>query len=129
MTGRHTCAALWALATALAVTGRISNDGPLVVLAWVLAALLTVITVLGADLSRDERLVRPVGYRIATGALLAVALAGIVLGLVPGATETSKLIAFYFGLVAVFAHRAFVAARPGPAILTVTVAMYTWLPI
>ena len=95
---------------------------------FVCAIVVSFVSVAMARPTREERLVRPVGYRIAIGALLVVALAGASVGLVPHASGPSQLLGVYFGIVAVLAYRALVARGPRRAIIVVVIAMWTWLP-
>lgn len=125
---RQVCAVLWGVLVALALAGMLAGTYGVVALAWLGAVALLFITVIGTRPARVARLVEPYAYRGAATVLLAVNVAGVVLGCLPGATETSRLLALYFGLIGVFGYRALVASRPGPALLTVTITLFAWLP-
>src|SRR5512133_124271 len=115
---RRVCAVMWGLLVAFALAGLLVHNYALVGLTWIGAVALLFITVAGTRPTRVARLVEPFAYRGAGTALLAVNVA----------TETSQLLALYFGLIGVFGYRALVANRPGPALLTVAIALFAWLP-
>jgi len=125
---RRVCAVMWGLLVAFALAGLLVHNYALVGLTWIGAVALLFITVAGTRPARVARLVEPFAYRGAATTLLAVNVAGVTLGCLPGATETSQLLALYFGLIGVFGYRALVANRPGPALLTVAIALFSWLP-
>jgi hypothetical protein len=125
---RHLCAVMWGLLVVFALAGMLAQNLALLALVWMGAVAVLVITVIGMRPARVARLAEPYAYRGVATVLFAVNVAGVVLGLVPGATETSQLLALYFGLIGVFGYRALVANRPGPALLTVTLALFAWLP-
>jgi len=127
--GRWICASLWMLVLAAALAGMLLGNGRGQLIAFVAAVVVTIVTAVMAKLARDERLAYPVAYRIAAGALLAVALAGVVLALVPHASEASRIAGVFFGLVSLLAYRAVVARGPRTAMFTVVIAMWAWLPI
>jgi hypothetical protein len=122
------CAALWMFVFVLALAS-ILLDAPRAGLgAFGFAVVVSFVTIAMSKLSREQQLVHPVAYRIATIGVLAVALAGVVFALVPGASKMSHLFGVFFGLVAILAYRAVVARGPTRAMVAVVVAMWTWLP-
>jgi len=128
--GRRLCAVLWGCLVAFAFAGFHVHSGSLLILAWFGSVAMIIISVATARTARDaERLVQPRAYRTVAGSLFAVMVAGVVIGLLPGAPEMSQLGALYFGLLGVLAYRALVAKRPGPALSTTFVAIVTWLPV
>jgi hypothetical protein len=125
---RRLCAALWMFVLAVAL-GSYAFQAPRAgLLAFVSAIVVSAMTVIMSKPTRDERLERPLTYRIAAGALLALSLAGGVLALVPRASEKSQILGVFFLIVSVIAHRALVAKGPGRALFGVVVLMWTWLP-
>ena len=126
---RRVCGWLWMFVLLAAVAATVVGNGRAQFLAFGLAVMMTIGTAVMGKLTRDERLVHPVAYRIAAGALLAVALAGVVLALVPHASEVSRLAGVFFGLVSLLAYRAVVARGPRTAMFTVVIVMWAWLPV
>jgi len=126
---RTSLAVLWASATCCGAIGR-AFDVPLWELAaWFAAVALLVATVVVARFAREETLVRPLVYRAAAVAWLAVALAGFAIGFAPGATDISEVYILYFAIMMILAYRAVVARGPRPAMLAVTVSLFAWLPL
>lgn len=125
---RRFCAALWLCVFGAAAAGAVIGDGRASLAAFGLAVLASLLTVVMAKPGHDERLMVPVGYRVATGAVLGAALAGAALALLPGACEASKVTGVFFGLAAVLAYRAVVARGPRAAVVAVIVAMWSWIP-
>lgn len=76
----------------------------------------------------EEQLVRPRSYRVIAGAVLAVSIAGTVMGTLPESSERSQLLAVFFGITTILAYRTLVARGPRPARLLVAVTGITWLP-
>jgi hypothetical protein len=127
--GRRLCAVLWGCLVAFALAGFHVRSGSLLILAWFGSVAMIIISVVTARTRAEERLVQPRAYRAIAATLFAVMVAGVVVGLLPGAPEMSQLGAVYFGLIGVLAYRALVARRPGPALSTAFVAIVTWLPV
>ena len=125
---RRLCAAFWVLVLAAAVGGFLLHDARLGVIAFASAVVVSFLTVIVSKLARDERLERPLAYRIAAGAVLAVSLAGVVCALVSHASDRSQIYGVFFGLVAFLSYRALVARGPRRAVFAVVIAMWTWLP-
>jgi hypothetical protein len=125
---RRFCAVLWGFVLAFAGVAAMFTDGMEVALS-VLGAFITLLLSLSMGKpSMNERLDRPRLYRLVTGAFLAVALFGVALAAVPAANDITKILAVYFGLVALFAYRAVVARGPRAALGAATIAMVAIIP-
>lgn len=126
---RRFCAVLWGFVFAFGGVATAFSD-PMGVTLSILAAFVATLLTLGMGKPTiNERLDRPHLYRAVTGTFLAVALFGVVLGVLPHANDTTKTLAMYFGLVALLAYRALVATGPRAALVAVTLAMITLAPV
>jgi hypothetical protein len=126
---RGFCAALWGFVLAFGGVATMFSDTMGVTLSVLAAFIATLLTLGMGKPTINERLDRPRLYRAVTGAFLAIALFGVVLAAVPGANDTTKVLAVYFGLVALLAYRAVVSSGPRAAVVAVTLAMITLAPI
>src|SRR5262245_37387529 len=120
-TTRRTFAALWLGVLAAGVGGVVGHNHPLLLCTWLASVLIMIGTAATARLGKDEHLVHTRPYRLVAGALLVVALAGSVLGFVPGASDASQLYAVFFMPIAVLAYRSVVARGASSAVGTAAI--------
>src|SRR5687767_2471388 len=128
MTPRQVCAVLWLLLAICALIGGAAEEGQMVLVAWVGAIVMLLVTVILVRPKTEERLARPLPYRVVSGLLLALALTGGVLALVPDASEASQAYGVFFALIAVVVYRAVIARGASTAMRTLALAMFLFLP-
>lgn len=126
---RQLCAALWGCLFVLAFMGVVLEAGQPASIALVGSLIVSLLTLSLAKFEPEEALVYPRLYRAVAGAWLAVSLGGVVLGLLPSASEASRFFAVYFGAVSFVAYRAVVARGPRRAVSGVVISILLWFPL
>lgn len=125
---RRFCAVLWGFVLAFAIAAMVYED-PMALTLTAICGFVTLLLTLGMGKAAiDERLARPRQYRLVTGAFLALAVFGGVLGMLPDASDDARVLAVYFGIVALYAYRGLVARGPRPALGAVSIAAIASLP-
>jgi len=125
---RTVCAVFWALTFVLALGGLVTHNPLAVMSAWAATVVLTIVTAILAKLGREELLVRPRLYRGVTAVALVAALGGCLLGVLPHASEWSRVFAVFFAVAAIVTYRAVIARGPRAAMLAIVIVSWTWLP-
>lgn len=125
---RRLGAAFWMVVFAAALGSVVLEAPRLGLFAFAAAVVVSLATVVMSKLSREERVVQPVTYRIVAGVTLVTALAGGTIALMPRASEPSQMLGVFFALTAFLAYRALVARGPRCAMLAVVTAMWLWIP-
>ena len=123
---RRSASVAW-FAIAACVLIAVLGQLPLLAMATWVAALIAVLFT-NRHVTNDEHLVRPRAHYVISGAVLGVALAGAVMGMLPAATDKSQLLAVFFGVTAILAYRVLVAGGARPVMWLVGVTSFTWLP-
>lgn len=125
---RRVLAIAWILAVALALTGWLAGQPLTLVGLWFAALMLLATSSAIARPRTDERLERPLAYRIVTAFSFALPLAGALLTQVPHGSDVSYLFAPYFVLMAWLGYRSLVARGAHRALLMTTCGLLVWLP-
>jgi hypothetical protein len=126
MAPRQLCAVLWLVLLAIGLLSYVyANLAPIVFFG---SFALMFVTVRLSRVTSREVCTMPVAYRGAIAILLATALLGVVLGLLPAARDTSKVLAILFGVVSLLSYRALVARGPSAAIAAVAIILVLWFP-
>ncbi len=118
----------WCLVAGCVLVSGVTGIPQLAIATWVVALGVLLLTNRRFHAMSEEQLVRSRAYRAAAGGLFGLALAGCVMGMLPGASERGQLLAVFFGITAILSYRALVARGPKPTILLVAITSFTWAP-
>lgn len=124
---RWTCAVCWLVVLGLALMAFFVEPG-FAMIAFFGALVLMAVTVWAARVTREEVCTMPFAYRGVMATLFAVALGGVIIGVLPDTRDTSQLLAILFGVVALLAYRGLVSRGPRAAIVAVAIILVLWLP-
>jgi hypothetical protein len=125
---RQVLAFLWATALMLGFGSLLAAQPHMILFSMLATGILMPFTISVGKPSRNERIVRSGVYRVAWIVTLVAALCGVAFGLVPGAIDTSKVMAVYFGVVAIVSYTALVARGPSAAMVATMISLVLWIP-
>ena len=118
----------WCVVASCVLLAGVTRIPQFAIATWVVALGVLLVTNRRFHAMSEEQLVRSRAYRGVAGAVFGVALAGCVMGMLPGSSERSQLLAVFFGITAIFSYRTVVARGPKPTILLVAITSFTWAP-